>query len=114
MFEYNATLQQVVDADTLRLNIDLGFHVWVTATVRLARCDAPERGTLPGLVATSFVSKQLQAASAIRVQTHRSEKYGRWLGEILFTEPPDEKTWLNLSDLLIAQHHARPYSGGKR
>lgn len=109
MFEYNATLERIVDGDTLHLLIDLGFHVFVDLDVRLARCNAPELLTLGGVSAKAFVITRLADATKFKLQSHGKDKYGRWVGEVTFQTKATGATWTNLSDLLLETNHAVPY-----
>ena len=46
LFRYNCTLDRVIDGDTVDLNIDLGFSVFLNKQrVRLAGIDTPESRT---------------------------------------------------------------------
>ena len=46
MFEYNAVVVKVVDGDTVDVDIDLGFSVWLKKQrVRLYGLDTPESRT---------------------------------------------------------------------
>ena len=43
MYEYRCEITRVVDGDTVDINIDLGFGVWLNdERVRLAGVDTPE------------------------------------------------------------------------
>ena len=43
MFEYKAIVISVYDADTITVDIDLGFHIWARSEkIRLFGIDAPE------------------------------------------------------------------------
>lgn len=42
MYEYDATVIEVIDGDTYRLRVDLGFGVNITKKFRLANADTPE------------------------------------------------------------------------
>jgi len=110
MFEYAAKLIKIIDADTIRLDIDLGMRVHIIETVRLIGIDAPELGTIPGQIARSFVVKELTAVIAIKIQTTKPEKYGRWLATLLYQDPAQGPDWRNLNDLLLSTHHAVPYN----
>ena len=45
-FVYNCTLDRVIDGDTIDVNIDLGFDVWLNKQrVRLSGIDTPESRT---------------------------------------------------------------------
>jgi endonuclease YncB( thermonuclease family) len=106
LHEYEAKLVAIVDADTLKLDVDLGFHTWLRATFRLARINAPELMTLDGVQAKAFVIEQLNQATAIRIVSSRSEKYGRWLCELSFQTKASQWQWTNLNNLLLEFGHA--------
>jgi endonuclease YncB( thermonuclease family) len=110
MFEYSAQVLNVIDADTLKLQIDLGFSVFVVQSCRLVRIDAPEMSTLQGFKARQFVVSTLAEATAIKVNTSKPDKYGRWLVDLSFESPPTGTQRVNLSDLLLSTHNAVPYT----
>ncbi len=109
MFEYNAKLLSIVDGDTMHLEVDLGFHVLVHETFRLARVNAPELMSFDGIKAKAFVVGKLSAATAFKVQTKRAEKYGRWLCELLYQVPGEKDVWHNLNTELLESRNAVPY-----
>lgn len=110
MYEYRATLERVIDGDTLKLTADLGFSIWTTVTVRLARINAPELTTTAGWQARAWLLTTLQAATEIRVTTRRRERYGRWLAEVTYRTANTSTTWHNLSDEAMKHGHAKPYT----
>ena len=98
MYEYRARITRVIDGDTVEAEIDLGFHVTLTVTLRLAGINAPEtRGKERprGLAATRYLESLLDdLAGDMRVLTVRTrkdvtEKYGRYLAFRLFTSQVD-------------------------
>jgi len=110
----------LVDADTMRLEIDLGLDIRHRVTVRLAGVDAPELRTEAGKAARAYTQQWLYEATgtdvltspvAVLVRTHkdRREKYGRYLADVF--SPQGERS---LSLDLIAAGHAVPYDGGAR
>jgi endonuclease YncB( thermonuclease family) len=122
-----ATVQRVVDGDTLEVLLDLGWHLTLTTKVRLARCNAPEMdhghsdGPVgPGRAAYVFTSNSLwnelgssveDGGSAgafypVTVVSHSLDKYGRVLGEVKWTDRAGVAH--NLSDDLLASGHAVP------
>jgi endonuclease YncB( thermonuclease family) len=89
---FSALVTRVLDADTFEATIDLGFHVNISATIRLANCDAPERGTTLGDDARLQV-KSLLEGKIVSLTTYRErDKYGRQLADVLM---PDGKTLRN-------------------
>jgi endonuclease YncB( thermonuclease family) len=110
MFEYTAQVLRITDGDTLQLQIDLGFSVHIVQSCRLVRIDAPEMSTMQGFTARQFVVDTLAAATAVKVNTSKPDKYGRRLVDLFFQSPPSGAQWINLSDLLLSSKHAVPYS----
>lgn len=109
MHEYSAQIIAVIDADTFKLDVDLGFRLHARHTFRLARCNAPELLSLEGMQARMFVVALLEKATAIKIHSSRSEKYGRWLCELFFQQTEQPGKWLNLNSLLLEQGYARPF-----
>ena len=67
MYEYNATIRYIVDGDTVDVDIDLGFDVWLrNQRIRLYGIDTPECRTrnkqekAHGLLAKDYVEKTLK------------------------------------------------------
>ena len=106
MYTYSAKLISVIDADTFKLEVDLGFHTWLRATFRLARINAPELMTFEGVAARQFVVEALAAATVIQIESSRSEKYGRWLCEFNYQTAASLWQWTNLNNELLRQGHA--------
>lgn len=96
LYFYKATVDRIVDADTLDLSIDAGFHVWVKTRVRLYGINAPEiRGAdrLKGLAATEALRALIDGKELI-VRTYKAhEKFGRWLC-VLWVGDLEVNRWL--------------------
>lgn len=56
-YTYHATLEKVIDGDTLLVNFDLGFFISVKEKVRLIGINAPELNTKKGKDAVAFIEK---------------------------------------------------------
>jgi micrococcal nuclease len=90
MYEYHVkSITNVVDGDTVDVDIDLGFDISFSSRVRLAGIDTPESRTtnkaekVLGLEAKDYLKKKLKDAKSIIIKTEKmdsSEKYGRILG----------------------------------
>lgn len=110
MYEYKANVVSVYDGDTLRVDIDLGFDVWMkNASIRLIGINAPElRGeTKPaGLISRDALRTQVLGKTVI-LQTVRdaTEKYGRYLGTVILDG-------ININSWLVANNYAVPYMEG--
>jgi len=77
MYTYRATVIKVVDGDTVDLNIDLGFKLFMKLRGRFAGINAPE-GKLTESAA--WLAEQLPVGAEVVVETKKTqEKYGRWL-----------------------------------
>lgn len=94
---YKAELVRVVDGDSVILNIDAGFQMWLRGErCRLAGIDAPEiRGVTKcedGERAADWLQTRLaMIGDRLHVRTHKSpDKYGRWLVELI--DPVHEQT----------------------
>jgi micrococcal nuclease len=96
VYTYNATVNRVVDGDTVVLTVDLGFRISTTITFRLLGIDTPElvgSERADGLSAKTAL-EQILATAASGIVLIRSElplktdKYGRWLATI-WLDPGD-------------------------
>lgn len=84
MFTYKAYLERVVDGDTLLVNIDLGFSIFVEQRLRLRGLDAPELGTAQGNAAKKFIESRLKDCSFLIIKTHGFDKYDRYLVDVFY------------------------------
>ena len=115
MFEYNAVVVKVVDGDTVDVDIDLGFSVWIKKQrVRLYGLDTPEARTRDkeekkyGLLAKAKVLEHCPIGSKIKVKTQKGKskgKYGRILGELI-----SDKS-VNVNKFLIDNNYGVDYHG---
>ncbi|HRZ40264.1 MAG TPA: DUF1016 N-terminal domain-containing protein [Candidatus Omnitrophota bacterium] len=85
-YTYAATLERVVDADTLAALIHLGFGIIVREKLRLRGINAPEVGTPAGDRAKSQVSRLLPAGTPLIIKSHKSktDTYGRFVADVFF------------------------------
>jgi micrococcal nuclease len=111
-YRYRATVVDVVDGDTLTLDIDLGFSVTVRERVRLYGVDTKEtKGATraAGLATTDRVRELLPVGAQVVVDTiknkrgaDRQEKYGRYL-VVVYHDP----TGPSLNEYLLNEGLAR-------
>lgn len=131
MYEYNCKLVSVYDGDTVVVDIDLGFDVWLrNQHVRIEGIDTPEIKSKDaeekalGLEAKNLLFVLLSTASEIRLICSKydsTEKYGRILGD-LFVPPKNAQSigsltqvaWVSMRDELLAYQRGKPYDGGPR
>lgn len=111
---YRATVVRVVDGDTIRLDIDLGFDIILkNQSVRLYRVDTPECRTrdlkekAAGLLAKSVVKGFVDQGSKVVIKTSLDTKgkFGRILGTIITDEG------VNINEHLIDNNYAVEYYG---
>ena len=112
MYEYNCKIVRVIDGDSIVLDIDLGFGLWVHGeSIRLFGLDCPECRSrdkaekAAGLLAKKFVKEALHVGEIYTLTTKEKGKFGRYLGTINLTD----KTSIN--DVLIKERLAVPYFG---
>jgi len=117
LFHYKATVDRVVDGDTIDVTLDLGFDISYRGRVRFQGINAPESRTRDavekqaGLAAKRYVedwTSGLENRVIIQTSLDDRGKFGRILGRIL----NDEGECLN--DEMVSLGHAKPYDGGKR
>jgi micrococcal nuclease len=116
MYEYRVKkLINVVDGDTIDVEIDLGFDISIFKRVRLAGIDTPESRTTDkyekslGLESKAKLKQMLSGATTIVIKTEKpdsSEKYGRVLGWLYIDD-----TKISINDTLIASGYAWSYLG---
>ncbi len=110
LYEYRATVVTVVDADTIDLEVDLGFYTTTRQRFRLEGINAPENHTDEGKVATAYLRDLLPVGTSVRIETKkdRREKFGRYLATVFL---PDGTC---VNNMLVQEGHAVPYGGGAR
>lgn len=109
MYEFNAVVTDVYDADTITVDIDLGFFIWSRKQkIRLSDIDAPEvRGVErpEGIVSRDWLRDRILGKEIVLKTAKTGSgkgKYGRWLGELFL---PNETVSLNqqMVDLGLAE-----------
>ena len=83
LYTFKATLERVIDGDTLVCVIDCGFGTWVRQKLRLRGIDCAELATQKGQTAKAFVEGELKGKSIV-VKTYKTDKYDRYLTDIFY------------------------------
>ena len=116
MYEYRCKVVRIIDGDTVDVDIDLGFGVWMhKERVRLYGIDTPESRTRDleekkyGLAAKDFLTGMLDDDQII-LKTHKDKtgKFGRILGELWRTTNYADQS---INNYMIDKHHAVMYLG---
>lgn len=98
---YDAVVTRVVDGDTFRARITVGFGIVVNQRVRLRRVDAPEIQTEEGLDAKALLEKILaRDQGRILLQTHGVDQHGRTLADVWVSGRPVDQELLD-ADLAL-------------
>ena len=113
MYEYKCKVIRVVDGDTVDVDIDLGFGVWLhNERVRIQGIDTPESRTRDkvekrfGLLAKEELKVLLDDDNVklITMKYDAKGKFGRILGELWCFNT-------NVNEKMIEEHHAVRYTG---
>lgn len=113
MYEYRCKVLRIVDGDTVDVDIDLGFGIWMhRERIRVMGIDTPESRTRDltekafGLAAKEFVKSLMPIGSTqiIKTQKDKTGKFGRVLGDFII----EDKL---LTEHMIENYHAVPYHG---
>ena len=122
MYEYNCNIVKVVDGDTVDVDIDLGFGMWLkNERIRLYGIDTPESRTRDkvekkfGLASKARLKELIGGKSGPILKTQINKKgedmrgkFGRILGDFV-TEDGRMVT-----DILVEEGHAVAYFGGSK
>ena len=113
MHEYKSKVTKIVDGDTIKCDIDLGFDIVLSnQTVRLYGIDTPESRTKDleekfyGNISKQFLNDYCPKGSYITLRTHldKKGKFGRILGELIVNK-------VNLNEQMIEENLAVEYHG---
>ena len=120
MYEYRVNVVKVVDGDTVDVDIDLGFGVWLKdERVRIMGIDTPESRTSDkvekkfGLAAKARLKSLLGKQAILKTQVDKSGedmkgKFGRILGDFV------SEDGRMVTEVMIAEGHCVPYFGGSK
>ena len=117
MYEYKCRIVRVIDGDTVDVDIDLGFGIWIkNERIRLKDIDAPEVRTKDrlekkcGYAAKTFLKDALGKISILRTTKQEKGKYGRVLGEFIVYDRETD-SWISANKMLAREHLAVEYHG---
>jgi len=119
MYEYRCKILRIVDGDTVDVDIDLGFGMWIhKERVRIYGLDTPESRTRDkiekqfGLFAKEYVKSFLPVGSMQTLVTEKDKtgKFGRILGKFKVYDAKEDRQMF-LSDIMIREHIGVAYHG---
>ena len=120
MYEYKCKIVKIVDGDTVDIDLDLGFGVWLRdERVRIMGIDTPESRTSDklekvfGLAAKERLISLLGEDAILDTQVSKKGedmkgKFGRILGNFRTIDGE------HCADILIEEGHAVGYTGGSK
>ena len=123
MYEYRVNIDRVVDGDTVDVDIDLGFGVWLRGErVRMMGIDTPESRTSDvvekvfGKAAKAKLEELLGETAILKTQVSKDGedmkgKFGRILGDFDVEFNGEMKP---ATDVLVETGHAVAYFGGSK
>ncbi len=125
MYEYKTKVVKIVDGDTVDVDIDLGFGIWLyNERVRIMGIDTPESRTRDkvekkfGLAAKNRLKSLLGKNPVLKTQISKKGedmrgKFGRVLGDFdVYCAKTD--AWRPATKILVEEGHAVPYFGGSK
>lgn len=111
VFEYPVKIVRVVDGDTVDVDIDLGFGIWIhKERIRLLGIDTPESRTRDkvekvfGKLAGKFLKDSLGKTAVLRTSKDKAGKFGRILGEFIVDGE-------SINQVMVAKRLAVRYHG---
>tara|TARA_X000001036_G_C20349246_1_gene671869 strand:+ start:170 stop:595 length:426 start_codon:yes stop_codon:yes gene_type:complete len=119
MYEYKVNITRVVDGDTVDVDIDLGFGMWIKdERVRMMGIDTPESRTRDkvekkfGLASKEKLKSMLGKKAVLKTQVNKKGedmkgKFGRILGDFVVGDKM-------ATDILIEEGYAVAYFGGSK
>ena len=114
MYEYRVKIVRIIDGDTVDVDIDLGFGIWIhKERVRIMGIDTPESRTrdrvekLFGLAAKKRLEELLGEYSILRTikPGKNDDKFGRILGDFI------DDAGRMVTEVMMEEGHCVPYYG---
>ena len=119
MYDYKCIIKRVVDGDTVDINIDLGFDMWLmNQRIRLAGIDTPESRTRDleekkyGKFAKIYVQNLIPENSESIIVTRKDGrgKFGRILGDFKVYDPIEQRESM-LVEMMLRDSIGVAYEG---
>lgn len=114
MYTYTADVIRVIDGDTIKLKIDLGFRTFIEANCRIYGINAPELHSkvsmekIKAQEAKEWLEQELIEGTIVTIESKKLDKYGRPLVHLYYTL--GDKI-VSIADRLIKKGHAVKMEG---
>lgn len=106
LYIYAATVQRVIDGDTVVLDVDLGFKTWHHGPFRLVGINARELHSPGGLEARDNLMALLPPGTSVGLSSVKPDKYAeRYDAKIVMPDGSD------LGELLVSTSWAAVWDG---
>ena len=112
-YAYAATIDRVVDGDTLLVLIEVGFGIIVRDRLRLRGIDCPEVDTRKGERAKKFAEGLLPPGTTVILKSHKwkTDNHGRFVADIFYKKGVENanqilKDGSYLNQVLLDKGHA--------
>lgn len=105
-WRYYATVERVVDGDTIYVTADQGFGNSVYLKLRLDGINTAEiRGSEKeeGFKDMAFVENLIKVGDTVIIQSFTDGGFGRWAATVWYKNPEAWDTWTNLNWYLVDQ-----------
>lgn len=113
LYEYSVLEYRVIDADTLKFMIDVGWGARLEMSCRVAGVDVPESNTSAGKHVTKCVEKWMAQWTGVTTKSVEKDKYaGRYVGLVHGYSPTVHR--VSLTVFLLTNKLAREYKGGTK
>ncbi len=83
-YTYKAYVIEIIDGDTIWVNIDLGFKAWTMQKLRLRGINTKGIETAEGQKAKDYIETRLNQCKFIAVKTYWRDKFTRYLADVFF------------------------------
>ena len=84
-YTYKAYVIEVIDGDTMWVDIDLGFNTWTQQKVRLRGINTQPIETELGQKAKKYIESELKDVSFIALRTYWRDKFTRYLVDVFYS-----------------------------
>lgn len=108
LYNYNAHIVKVIDGDTVKAKIDLGFYMTWETNIRFYGINSDELKsddpTLKesALKAKAYLETILKPGDKVRISSKSLDKYKRPIATIY-------KNGANINEQMVSNGHAKPY-----
>ena len=101
LYTYRASVERVIDGDTLWVRIDLGFRMWTRQKLRLRGIDTPELPGPEGQQARAFVQEAVNGVPFLVLTTTKPDKYDRYLADLFYLPGEADAEQINRTGIFL-------------